>query len=130
MNGAVFFDTVENIVVKGENDCYKNFLLFQLCFKACFPGSFLLFQQCSLKLLFKGRYRLALCNIKPLPNSKSSDWSKLKELVDEKIDVTEKLKFRLGRVENIERKGENAGYKRLHYQGCQKLGLCGKELKG
>ena len=29
------------------------------------------------------------------------DWSKFKELADDKINVTEKLKFVLGRVENI-----------------------------
>ena len=38
------------------------------------------------------------------------DWSKLKALADDKINVTEKLKFVFGRVENIMRKGENAGY--------------------
>ena len=52
-----------------------------------------------------------------LPNDKISDWSKLKEFADDKIDVTEKLKFVLGRKENIVRKGENAGshkvFKRL-----------------
>ena len=37
------------------------------------------------------------------------DWSKLKALADDKINVTEKLKFVLGRVENIMGKGENAG---------------------
>ena len=38
------------------------------------------------------------------------DWSKFRELADDKINVTEKLKFLLGRVENIVGKGENAGY--------------------
>ena len=38
------------------------------------------------------------------------DWSKLKEFADIKITVTEKLKFVLGRLENIVGKGENAGY--------------------
>ena len=45
-----------------------------------------------------------------LPNDKFLDWSKLKALADDKINVTEKLKFVLGRVENILGKGENAGY--------------------
>ena len=39
-----------------------------------------------------------------------SDLSKLKARADDKINVTEKLKFDLGRTENIVGKGENAGY--------------------
>ena len=34
----------------------------------------------------------------------------MKALIDNKINVTRTLKFVLGRVENILRKGENAGY--------------------
>ena len=45
-----------------------------------------------------------------LPNDKFLDWSNVKELADNKIDVTEILKFLVGRVENIVGKGENAGY--------------------
>ena len=45
----------------------------------------------------------------PLPNNKFLDWSNLKELADNNINATEKLKFVLGRVENIVGKGENAG---------------------
>ena len=44
-----------------------------------------------------------------LPNDKILDWSKFKAFIDDKINVTEKLKFVLGRMENIEGKGENAG---------------------
>ena len=36
--------------------------------------------------------------IKSLPNNKSSDWSKLKELADDKINVAEKVKFGLERI--------------------------------
>ena len=39
-----------------------------------------------------------------------SDRSKFKPFVEDKIDVTENLKFDLGKVENIVGKGENAGY--------------------
>ena len=47
------------------------------------------------------------------------DWSKLKEFVDNKINLTEKFKFVLGRVENIVRKGENGGYQRfLLFRQC------------
>ena len=45
-----------------------------------------------------------------ISNNKVLDWSKLKAHADDKINVTEKLKFALGRVENIVRNGENAGY--------------------
>ena len=48
--------------------------------------------------------------INSLPNDKFLDWSKLKGFADEKINVAEKLKFVLQRVENIVGKGENAGY--------------------
>ena len=45
-----------------------------------------------------------------LPNGNSLDLSTLKVFADDKIYDTEKLKFLLGRVENIMGKGENAGY--------------------
>ena len=55
-----------------------------------------------------------------------------------KMNVTEKLKVLLGRVENIVGKGENAGYQHFllfpqcfqkpSVSGSLNLGLCGKEL--
>ena len=45
-----------------------------------------------------------------LPNDKILEWSKLKAFEDGKRNETEKLKFILGREENIVGKGENAGY--------------------
>ena len=54
-----------------------------------------------------------------LPNDKVKDWSKLKAFADDSINVTERLKFVLGRVENIVGKGENAGYQHfLLFQRC------------
>ena len=54
--------------------------------------------------------------INPYPNEfdsllhiKFSEWSKLNAFADNIINVTEKLKFALGTVENIVEKGENAG---------------------
>ena len=44
-----------------------------------------------------------------LPFDKILDWSKFKAYADNKINVTEKLKFVLGSVENIVGKGKNAG---------------------
>ena len=43
-----------------------------------------------------------------IPNDKILDLSDLKAFADKKINVTEKLKFVLGRVEDIVGKGENA----------------------
>ena len=77
-----------------------------------------------------------------LINSLSSDkylnLSKLKAFGDDKVNVTEKLKFVFARVKNIVGKGENAGnqhflvlplcFLNVLFQGRKKLGLCGKEL--
>ena len=41
-----------------------------------------------------------------LPNDKILTWPKLKEFADDKINVIWKLKFALGKVENIVNKGE------------------------
>ena len=54
-----------------------------------------------------------------LPNDKILVWSKLEASADDKINVTEKLKFVSGRVENIMGKGENAGYQ--HFLLSQQL---------
>ena len=51
-----------------------------------------------------------------LQNDIVVEWSKGKALPNDKINVTEKLKFVLGRVENIVEKGENAGYQ--HFLLC------------
>ena len=68
-----------------------------------------------------------LAAIGTLTNDKILDWSKLKALADDKIDVTEKLKFVLGRVENTVVKGENAGYQHfLNSPQCfQKVSFLG-----
>ena len=53
---------------------------------------------------------LSYKDLTPLPNNKILDWFKLKAFADDKINVTEKLKFVVGMVENVVGKGENAGY--------------------
>ena len=54
-----------------------------------------------------------------LLNNKILDWSKLEAFADDKINVNQKLKFVLGRIENIVGKGENAGYQHfLHFPQC------------
>ena len=42
-------------------------------------------------------------------NDKILDWSKLEAFADNKINVNQKLKFDMGRLENMG-KGENTGY--------------------
>ena len=54
--------------------------------------------------------QISFIYINSLPNEKFLDWSKLKAFADDKIDVTEKFEFVVGRIENIFGKGENAGY--------------------
>ena len=65
-----------------------------------------------------------LCRVlvNSLLNDKFLDWFKLKAFADDKINVAEKLKFTLGRIENIVGKGENAGYQHFLFflQGFQK----------
>ena len=46
----------------------------------------------------------------PFPNGKILDLSKFKAFADDKMDVSKKLIFVWGRVENIVGNGENAGY--------------------
>ena len=66
-------------------------------------------------------------------NNKILDWSKLKAFADDEINLTEKLKFVLERVEIIVGKGENAGYQQFllfpqcfqkaSYTGSLKVGI-------
>ena len=51
----------------------------------------------------------------------------MKAFTDDKINVNEKLKFVTGKVENLVRKGENAGYQHflLFPQCFQKLSFSG-----
>ena len=71
---------------------------------------------------------LTITPFNSLPNHKILDWSKLKAFADNKINVTEKLKFVLKRVENILGKGENAGNLsqnvfKSFYTGSLKVGI-------
>ena len=64
---------------------------------------------------------------KGLLDDKILDWSNLKAFAGDKINVAKKLKFVLGRGENIVRKGENAGYQHflLFPQYFQKFSYTG-----
>ena len=72
-------------------------------------------------------FRIVWYSFNSLPNDKILDWSKLKALADDNINLAEKLKFVLERVENIVGKGENAGYQHflLFPQCFQKASLSG-----
>ena len=84
----MFSKQIENTVGKDEIAPYEQFCFFPQCFqKACTSE-----------------------RVNSLPNYKILDWSKLKAFADDKIKVTEKLKFVLERVENIVGRGENAAF--------------------
>ena len=66
--------------------------------------------------MWYGSLLLCLPGSLTLANNKILDSSKLKAFADDKINMTKKLKFVLGRVKNIVEKGENAGYQHfLHF---------------
>ena len=68
--------------------------------------------------------------VNSLPNDKILDQSKLKGFADVKINVAQKLKFILWRVENIVGKGENAGYQNfLLFPQCFQKASCIGSLK-
>ena len=82
---------------------------------------------------------LLLGNFNSLPNDSFLNWSKLKVIADDKINVAQKMKPVSGRIENIVGKGENAGYQQFllfplclsngfFFKVVNKLGLCGKRL--
>ena len=90
--------------------------------------------------MIQGSYTLVLSNFSlnllflskhSLPNNKILVQSKLKGLADNKINVISKSKIVSGKVENIEGKGENAGYQhfllfpqcfqKASYKGCDSV---------
>ena len=57
--------------------------------------------------------------VQPFPNDKILDLTKSKAFADNKINLNERLKLVLGKVENIVGKGENAGYQHfLFFPQC------------
>ena len=66
---------------------------------------------CTYDIGFCGEIMVfSVYSFNPLPSNKILDRSKLKALAGDKITVIQKLKFGMGRVENIVGKGENPGY--------------------
>ena len=67
--------------------------------------------------MYWNKQNLALFN--PLPNDKILDMTKLKAFADDKLNIDKMTISVLDRVENTERKGENAGYQHfLLYPQC------------
>ena len=60
------------------------------------------------------QYSIGNLSVGPFLPNKISTLTKLKAYADDKIIASGKLKFVLGKVENIVGKGENAGYQ--HFQ--------------
>ena len=58
---------------------------------------------------YKSSMKAILCKLDSLPNDKILALTKFKAFADDKIIVTIKLEFVVGKVENIVGKGENAG---------------------
>ena len=81
-----------------------------LVYYNAFKGSFYL--QCFQRALYPGSSKVKIVSkrVNSLLIDKIQDWSKLKAQADNKIKATEKSKFVSQRVENIVRKGENAGH--------------------
>ena len=93
---------------KGEIARYEQFLLFPQCFqKACFPE------------VSKGV--IVWEWVKVSTKRQILRLVQIESFAEDKINLTENLKFVLGRVENIVGKGENAGYhsvfKKNFFQG-------------
>ena len=94
-------------------------------------------EPCSVKLGFdvsaKSINKCQSTWFNSLPDNKILDRSKLKQMSNDKVDVTKKLKFVVERVENIVGKVENAGYQhfllfpqcfqKASYTGSLKVGI-------
>ena len=66
------------------------------------------------------------CNdLNSLPNDKTVDSSKLEAFADDKINVTQNLKFVFEKIDNIVGKRENAGYHSVFYLRKDKFNFLG-----
>ena len=98
------------------------------CWLPAFSPFLIMFSKDSFFWVVKSRDCVVKANSSP--NNKNLDWSKLKVFADNKINVTEKSKFVLGRIENIVGKGENAGYQHfLLFPQCFQKVSCFKVVK-
>ena len=100
---------------------------------------------CKILLFGKELKKKSLCNnfigiifldlpVKSLPNDKILDLSKLRAFADDNLNANYKLKFGLGRVQNIVGKGENAGNQHFLlfpqcFQTASSLGFFRRVLK-
>ena len=96
-----------NILGEGENADSQAFLSFPNCFLPSKKNQ--IFKMHRSATGFNLDKCKNLLSINSVPNNKILTLTILKGFADDKINVTQKLKFVLGRVENIVGKGENAG---------------------
>ena len=114
-----FFNSLLSGLCSKLDNSFKHCRLEQICLEI-------------MKIIIKQRYYA-------LPNNKFLDWSQLKAFADDKIKVTEKMKFVWEMVETIVGRGENAGYQhfllfpqyfqKTSFSRLLKVGLCGNEIQ-
>ena len=135
------YKSFENTVGKGEIACDKQFLLFPQCFLLILRAF------CHIHQIWNSRLKLSqfrrvqnlshdfgLCN--PLPDNKILAQSRLKAYADDKLNVTQNIKFIFETIENIVGKEGINSYqhfsfsnnilKRPFLQRCWTSSLCGK----
>ena len=101
---------VENTVGKGEIAHYEQFLLCPQCFPGASKGIIVWEWVNSLpKNSLPNNRILNWTKLKAFADDKIIlNWPKLKAFAEDKINVVQKLKFVVGKAENIVGKGENA----------------------
>ena len=120
----------ENIVGKGEIARNEQFLLFPQCFlhnQMIVSPSVNIFDTIP---LFAGEFEEPKVGISGKGLRQNSRLVQIQSSADNKINLTQNLKFVLGNVENILGKGENAGYQHfLLFPKCFQKFLCSGSLK-
>ena len=130
-------EAIENILGKGENVGNQHFLLFPQCFLSLlnkFQFLATLFLSSANALNLRQSKTLLFCKesnylAASLYKTTFLEWFKLKAIADDRINVTEKLKFVLGRAENIVGTGGNDSnkhffsftynfFQKAFFQGC------------
>ena len=99
----------------------------------CMCASIAYDQHCLVRMWYQVFLFFSEMYFNCLPDVRIIALAKLKAFADDKINMTVKLKFVLGRVEHIVGKGENAGYQhfllfpqlfqKASYPGSLKVGI-------
>ena len=102
------FIDLYSYVFTGENACNQHFFLSISCFLP-FQAKFHLFSHTLFCVYGCWQFRVVK-KVNSLLNNTFLHLSKMKAFAEDKINMTQKLKFFLGKIENIVGNGENAGY--------------------